>query len=413
MNRKGIVDYCSVEKNSDILGEDTFFRSIISKMVENLVSKGKWFSFCTKINDEQEDIMSILNSNGVKMGRMVLDAIGECEQYRTDLFKYFIHDYACYCEIPTVIRQRDATGFKDSYNKTLVTANLNVIANWLDISYEEARMKFGARVEENEIIGDDSTYPYVKLCVAKDGTRKVSKPRKDLDLGQKGIRIIPLFALKVGIDTLVNMTEKGFYDVTFIKDSGQERVINICSNYNMLCEVYKNKGLLTDAFEEQYKGDYLDSPTMPRGYVRFIEVGTNLESHAVRSINLARIVSIKKAEPDLTFVDVNLDNVVSTFLNKVSVQNIDYKEFVDALDMFNVGTTRKYNEREINSYSDLENWVNMQEMLLSTPFIKQLALFMMGNPQWFGVYTGKEETVIAEDISSIDEDFDMDLDFDF
>lgn len=416
MERKSIIDYVKGKESSDLLGELTNFRGVVSNLVEGVVKQGKWFGFCTRVDKSQVDMFSLENKNGIKLGKMIHELIDSEMGYRTTLYRYLLHDYLCYCEVPTVVRQKDYAGFKDSYNKSLVTSNLNVVANWLGVSYEEARMKYGARLEENAFDIDDDMYPYVKLTVGKDGTRKVSKPRKDLDLSVKGTRIVPLFAIKKGLDVLYDMCSEDYYNVTFVKDSGQERTINICFDYDKLCSVYKDKGLLVDSFEEQYKGDFLNSKTLERGYIRVIEIGTNLRNHASRSINLARILKIEKAEPDLTFVDVDLDTVKSTFLSKLDNKNVNYKELVDTLDLFQVGSTREYNHNTISSYSELENWVEMQEVLLSTPFIKQLALFMIGNPQWFDGYTGSSEEVKNLDYDfnddTDDDDFDLVLDID-
>ena len=415
MGRVGIVDYVGNVESYDLFGEKTNFRAITTKLVEDLVKQGKWFGFCTRVDDSQVDIFSLENKSGIKMGRMVHDLLcSECG-YRTTLYRYLLHDFLCYCEVPTVRKSDGYSGFKDSYNKSLVTCNLNVIAEWLGISYEEARLQYGARLSENDFDIDDELYPYVKLSVDK-GVRKVSRPRKDLDLSVKGTRIIPLYAIEKGIEVLYDMCSKDFYNITFVKDSGQERTINICFDYDKLCSVYKDKGLLVEAFEEQFKGDFLNSNTLSRGYIRVIEVGTNLANHASRSINLARILKVEKAEPDLTFVDIDLDSVKSTFLAKLDKKGINYKELVDTLELFQVGSTREYNNSPISSYSELENWVEMQEVLLSTPFTKQLALFMLGNPQWFDGYTGARdipelrEYDFGDDSSDDDDDFDLFLD---
>lgn len=407
---KSIIDYVSGIEDSDLLGEKTNLRGIVNKIVDSTVSQGKWFGFCTRVDDSQIDIFSYENKNGIKLGKVVLNELGDCEGYRTSLYRYLLSDYLCYCEIPTVVRQKDYTGYKDSYNKSLVTSNIKVVARWLDIPYDEAKLKYGSRLEGNTFDRDDGMCPYVKLTVAKDGTKKVSKPRKDLDLSQKGIRIVPLFAIKRGTDLLYKICSKDFYNITFVKDSGQVRTINVCFDYDKLCSIYTDKGLLVNAFEEQFKGDFMNNKTLERGYIRVIEVGTNLRNYALRSINLARILKIEKAKPDLVFINIDLDTVKSTFLSMLNGKKINYKEFVDMLDLFKVGNTRKHNGREINSFGELESWVNTQEMLLSTPFIKQLALFMLGNPQWFEGYTGvTKEVTVNDDYMNLEDELDFDL----
>lgn len=396
----------------DLLGEHTPFRSIVEQLVVNIVKSGKWFGFCTRVDDSQVNIFDLVG-NKEKLGSMLYKEVMCDDGYRTSLYRYLLQDYLCYYESPTVIKQKNYSGFKDSYNKYLITSNICVVAEWLGISVEEAVQKYGSRLEGNYY--EDMMCPYVKLTVAKDGTKKVVKPRSDLNLSLKGTRVVPLFAIKKGIEVLYDICSNDFYDVTFIKDSGQKRTICVCFDYDKLASVYKDAGLLLSAYEDQFKGDILNAETLTRGYIRVIEVGTNIKNEALRSINLARILSIEKTEPDLTFINVNLDTVKNTFLSKLSSKKVNYAELVDMLNLFGVGTTRMHNGKVISSYPELESWVDSQEVLLSTPFIKQLALFMMGNPQWFDGYTGEE--VIApvveettDDASDLD---DLELDWDF
>ena len=402
-------------KACDLLGENTKFRATVERLVSSLVDKGRWFGFSTRVSDEQIDIFSAEGKNG-KLGNLLVDELGDYDGYRNTLYRYLLNNYLCYCEIPSVVRQRDYSGFKDSYNKSLVTANIEVIANWLGVSIDDADAKYGSRVSYQDYDRDDGMSVYVKLSVAKDGTRKIVRPKKDLDLTTKGIRIIPLFAIKRGIDILYQKASSDFYNVTFVKDSGQQREITVCFDYGKLCEVYRDKGMLTEQYEEQFKGDFLNIKTLERGYIRVIEVGTNLRNHALRSINVARIIKFEKVEPDLTFVDIDLDTVKSTFLSKIeNYDRLNYKELTDMLELMGIGSTVKYGGKAITSYAMLESWVEQQEILLSTPFIKQLALFMMANPKWFGKYPSTDNTGTVGETSielSGNDLFDDELDFD-
>jgi hypothetical protein len=128
--------------------------------------------------------------------------------------------------------------------------------------------------------------------------------------------------------------------------------------------------------------------TLNRGYIRVIEVGTCLNSGATRSINFARITGIAQNNPDTTFVNTDLDLVISTFVRGINSISEPVKNIVEVLEIMNVGQKRLINGRGIATVVDLEDWARSQEMLLSTPFLKQLALFMMANPHWFGGYSG-------------------------
>lgn len=405
MKREGIINHTNIAKitgeTCDLLGEQTNFRVIVGDIAESLANRGEWFGFVTRVSKEQNDIFAIDNMDGDSLGSLVKAVVCEDfgEGHRTSLYRYLLHDYLCYYEEPSVVKSSDTQGFKDSYKKCLVTSNIGVVAEWMGISLEEAKLTYGSKLNGVErASADDDMYPYLKLTLdKKGGVRKVSKPRTPLDLGKKGVRIIPLFALRRGVAILYDMASRDFYNVTFVKDSGQEREINICFDYDKLKEVYKDLGALESAFGEQYKGAFMDSNTLDRGYIRVIEVGSCLKSCAVRSINFARILKIEQAKPDLTFVDVDLATVRNEFLSGISYKRINYKEFVDMLDVFNVGQSRNYNGHRLATYADIESWVAQQEVLLSTPFIKQLALFMMGNPQW---YTSSNDEILPDAIDN-------------
>lgn len=375
----------------DIMGEKTGVRKLITNAVISTVENaGKWFAICKRMHPDQHDIMSIENNQGQTIGQFLAGEYSE-SMYRVGIYKYLLAEFLCYYEAPTIIHSRDEYATRASYNKFLATSNIRVIAAWLGISEEDALKEYGYRVNDALLDSDSIDFPYVKLYTSKDGQRKVTKPRKDLDLSIAGTRVIPLFALKVGVDSLYKLASQDFYDVTFLKDGGSKRTVNITFSLPKLREVYKDEGRLRDQWELQYDGNFLESKNLERGYIRVIEVGTNLANGATRSINYARIIGFKQAEPDLTYINIDLDSVVETFKSYVEGSTINTDDIVAMLDMFEVGKERKYAGKLITNNRELINWVDSEVMLESTPFIKKLALFMIGNPQWFDGYTGEEK----------------------
>lgn len=400
MNRTGLS---SLVGEPDVFGVKSAFRCLVNKAVEQVVSQGKWFTFCKKISEEQVDLAAQKNNAGKTLGQFMAEEYDN-SVYRIGVYKYLLRDFLCYYEAPTVVHLRDQAGMKESYNKNLITSNLYVVAEWLGISIEEAESQYGSRLFRANYNDDDDTFQYVKLYSDKQGNHKVTKPRKDLDLSIRGSRVVPLFALKTGVDKIYEMANHDFYDVHFLKDAGSKRVVNVCFNIQKLREVYKDDGLLIDMYQSQFDGNFLGLKTLERGYIRIIEVGTNIKSNPLRSINFARIYKIEKENPDLTFLNVDLDSVVDTFKNSLLyLRGVSVEDIVESLDMFEVGTERKYGGKPIKTVSDLEGWVDTNVMLLSTPFIKQLALFMMGNPQWFNNYTGESHKPVPVEISAGDE----------
>lgn len=390
MERQGATKYVGNVEKHDILGEYTYFRQLAEQFVIKVVEQGKWFSFGNN-KTEQVDILSILNNQNRKFGSMVASMF-EYTPYKQAVYKYMLHDFLCYYESPIVKKETNLNGFKNSYNKYLVTSNINVVAEWLDIPVEEADKLYGARLSEVDIDNEEVYYQYVKLYADKSGVHKVTRPKVDLDLSTSGIRLTPVFALKAGVDYLFKQLSEGTYDVTFCKDSGQERVICTTFNKDLIVDLYKNEKFVNKHFTESYDGDFLANSTLERGYIRIFELGSSIHNYPMRSINYARILKFEKADPDMSYMNIDLDNVLCIFIESIysdSFRNVDIEEVVDALDMFDVGTSREVFNVRIDSVSKLENWANSQNILLSTVFIRQLALFMIGNPQWFNGYTGE------------------------
>ena len=402
INRVGLHRF----ESTDIFGNLSGVRKVITNAVKGTVSNGNWFAFCKKMSDSQVDIMSIKNSDGVSFGTFLANEYSE-SMYRIGVYKYLMVEFLCYYEAPTVIRMRDTNAAKSSYNKAIVTSNISVIAEWLGVSIDEARAKYGYRVDDALLDNDSVDFPYVKLYTAKDGTRKVTNPRKDLDLSIAGTRVIPMFALKEGVDALFELASQDFYDVDFLKDGGASRTINITFNLGKLRSVYQDEGKLREQYAQQYKGEFMESKNLERGYIRVIEVGTNIDNGATRSINYARITGFRKAAPDLTYLNIDLESVVDTFKECLEGSKYNVSEIVEMLDMFNVGDDRNYGGKPIKNMMELINWVDSKAMLLSTPFIKQLSLFMIGNPQWFDGYTGKRKVYTGDTGSSSGEGFDI------
>ena len=416
MSRDGIDRFqiAKGEDEYDLLGAKTLFRVVTSKMVENVVKEGKWFSFCTRISKEQVDIMSEKNKNGEKIGLFASDIYPETV-YRSAIYKYLWRDYLCYYECPTITRDTALDyGYKSAYNKYLVTSNVEVVARWLGIDAEEATMLYGSRLEEACEDNECDMFPYLKLYETREGVRKVTKPRKDLDLGLAGTRVVPVYALEKGIEILYNTACSDYYNIDFVKDGGQERTINTTFSTSKLRDVYGDTDFFRRGVEGMYNGNFLDNPAFERGYIRVFEVGSSKYDEPLRAVNYARIIKFYKSEPDLAYINVDICSAMEVFKECIKDVRIPVDEVVEMLNIFSVGTERKVNDKDIKTTQDLENWVDAQEILLSTVFLRQLAMFMIGNPQWFRGYTGTpihEKTVFStgDELDSFEEDFELDM----
>lgn len=397
----------------DYLGDCDYFRRLANKMVKSVVSQNKWFSFGRRTDKRQVDVLRVKNDAGVSLGRMLYDSAftEDCElDFLIAIYKYLVRNYLCYYEAPVIVKDNGTQRYKNSFDKYLITSNLWVISKWLGISYEDAERVYGGKLESDE--NESSLMPYYKLYSTPDGTRKITNPRKLLDVGISGSRIIPVFALKTGVGILYEKLCQGTFDVVFSKDSGQERVINTTFNMDKIKEVYKNNDYIVKATDCWFDGDFDTNPNLERGYIRVFEMGSSVYDSPTRSINYARIIEFKEADPDLSCVNVDLDSVLEKFKDSVSgntniEKNID--EFLDCLEMFGMSVDKdeKGNRIRLSIYQ-LSNWAEEQYLLFSTVFLRKLALFMLGNPQWFDGYTG-ESYVRALDTADWGDDDDLDI----
>lgn len=411
--REGIDQIYKVNKDEedyDLFGAKTIFRAVTSKMVENVVSEGTWFSFCTKIRSSQTDIMSLKNKDGEKIGSFAAE-IYPNTVYRSAIYKYLLRDYLCYYEAPTVHQEYYSNGgYKAHYDKFLATSNLEVIARWLDISLDEAEMLYGSRIEASCEDNECDLFPYVKLYKTKEGVRKVTKPRKDLDLCKIGTRIIPLYALKIGIDYLYSFAKDDFVAVDFVKDGGADRDIVTTFSTSKLRELYGETDFFREGVQGMYDGDFEYNSTLENGYIRVFEAGASKYDSPLRAINYARITGFRKAEPDLTYINIDINKSVESFKMGIHDLAVPLKEVIDMLKVFEVGSTEDLDK--VNTVSDLENWVDGQQILLGTVFLRKLALFMIGSSTLFGDSVNSDYSnsniSTGEELDSVD-DFEFEL----
>ena len=78
------------------------------------------------------------------------------------------------------------------------------------------------------------------------------------------------------------------------------------------------------------------------------------------------------------------------------------------LEIYNVGSSLP---KEGGTITDFEDWAFGQKMLLSTVFLRSLALFMLGNPQWFKGYTGSPVDYSSSYVEGTTDTSDDEFDF--
>lgn len=384
----------------DILGVKNGFRKLSELYIKQLVNDGKWFTVCHKIDKNQVDIMGIENSEGDTLGRVV-DRVFEEGGYRTSIYKYLLMNFLCYIEVPTLSFKGDDGTRRNTFDKMLITSNVDVIASWLGVSKSDLPDKYKSRVWGIGVDDGEEELPYVKLTESKEGKRKVTCPRKNIDVSKKGTRVIPLFMLKAGVDTLYDKLKEDIIKVTFLKDGGQFRDMFTTVNFSKIKEIYGPGNFYDDSVMTAYDGDFIGNKTMSRGYIRVPEIGGSRYGTPGRSINYARIVNIDyTAEPDLSFIDIDLSTVVEGFSDAVTDHMEEAEDIIEMLEAFGIdGGCWSKNEEGVIKYpvrntQTLLEWVEERNMLFTTVFQRDLCLFMLANPKWFSSFTGKPKYTI-------------------
>lgn len=389
-----IIKFLGDSGEYDILGVVNGFRRLCDMYVKQLVEEGKWFTVCHKIDSKQVDIMQVENGEGVKLGSFVNDVFEE-GGYRTSIYKYLLMNFLCYIEVPTTSFKSDTGSFKKTFNKMLVTANTEVMAEWLGVDYNELPSKYVDRVFNINMDDGEDLLPYVKLTETKGG-RKISVPRMDIDVSERGTRVIPLFMLKAGVDALYSKMEEGIVKVSFLKDGGQLRDMFTTVNFPKIRDIYGGGSFLDDSIEDSYKGDFLENKSLSKGYIKVPEIGGSRYDGPTRSMSYSRIVDISyNEEPDLSFINIDLSTVIEGFNEGVLAHTKQAEAIVDMLEAFGIDgdawkdtveARKKYVNKDVSS---LLQWAEERNLLFSTVFVRELCLFMLSNPQWFSNFTGE------------------------
>lgn len=387
----------------DELGIQDPYRELITKAVYKLVKGGKWFAFCTKAHNDQVDIMSITDSNGVKMGKLIGEVHYPDTEYRSAVYKYFMREYMCYYEVPIMKKSSKTDSARAGYDKSIITANVAVIAAWLNIPLKEAYDMYYGQLGEAFYDAGTDDFPYVKLYITKDGIRKVRKPREQLDLSKSGTRVIPIFALKMGIDMLSKAWEKSVVRIKYRKDGGDVRDLDVSTNIDKIREIYGETDYLHISMERMYDGDFLHCTTMPYGYLRVPEIGGSIYDNPLRSLSFARVISVEyDVEPNLLFTHVDMDNVIDSFVSYLGTSTKKSLRIAEGLTEFGV---MPENEKVlIKSEFEMETWVTRKALLLGTTFIRSICLFMLANPVEFPGYDGRPKSVSESTSSGLEED---------
>jgi hypothetical protein len=371
--------------HKDEYGLRNDFRKLITKQTKKYVELGYWPILSGKETGSQKNLFNLVGKSGLSLLE-VLHETDMSEDMHIVAKKYLLKHYLCYIEYSTSAYSKKGA----MYQKKLVTGDLSLVKAWMGC-LEENDYKKCKKILEQE--PEKDSIPYIELKYGKDGTPKITKPRKQLDLNIANMNIIPVFMLSAAVKTLVEHLNTEYVKFTYVKDNGQVRSLTSTLNKDLIISIYghpqkKPKTKWSrEAFEQMYSGKLVDCVTLPRGYIRLPEVGGSRYDDPTRSVNLARITHIEYGvQPDLSVVDVKLDMVTTRFYNYLSEYPQNKQQILSII--------------QKSSYTDnLENldvWASTYADKESTEFKKYLAKMMLDNTSLFPNY----KNTCGEDIKS-------------
>lgn len=372
----------------------------LSTLARNAANRGVGI-YCSFAQGRQQglDTSELLDIAKLPLGEKTLaEAIHEIMgggSKREDMYRYFLLSSACYVESPT---SRFMGGTQVAgYSKELVTGDSQVTANWLqqDLETTEASLKNRFRDNMSPSALAEGTVSVVRFETDKEGTPKIVRPRKPLELTTAGMRLMPYQVLVSYVEQMVENLHKSYARIHYLKDSGQVRTIDTTLSYKLLKEVY-SQNHVTQLLEYSEK---LGEPNMKkraRGYITLPEVGLPETDSGVRAVNFFRILKIEYGiEPDLRFLTVNLPGVVTAFRGAAEMMDdVDVAMTIEALVSSGVIKESVWKKEDGSwkknpSWDVLSEWVDSASNILGTEFVKSLHTFMLENESLFPGYSGE------------------------
>lgn len=358
---------------------------LIFVSLPTLVKQGVSFGFHTK----EEGVFDFCQgelADGVTLGELISSQYPE-DLYGIGINRWLINNYSCYVEVPTM-RMRNGVRMQ-AYDKHIATSNIDLVVEWMDDEYDLIYSKFASRIDDVPDFEGTEETPYVKLY-QKSGEPRITRPRKNLDLTQGKMRVIPMDFLVEYTDLLVKKMKEEMVEVKFEKDNGQLRTIITTLNREILEEIYGKGDYVDTMLLESFDGNWNELSTLERGYIKVPEVGSSIYDSGTRSINFARIRSVKyDPKPDLSFVKVDINAVVGTFIDVMANHATDtefFKQLIETMEMFNMP-----NEGLQPTSASLIEWAENQNLFFTSEFQRSLHQFMISNPNLFPGYTGERE----------------------
>lgn len=320
-----------------------------------------------------------------------LSAVSDLER-KNIVIDFLLSCCVCYIEVPKTIVKNGKEVY--TYDKIIATKNTRLMADWVSGSQYEMQRKYGRKVSSTQVeLCSDNISSFVRLNSSKTKGNSISIPRNGLPT--EHMTCVPLFMLNAYMLGLREKLETGLVKFTYLKDNRTLRELPTTLNRSIMMDYYNSSQFAdnilnsVDIYKENIAGMQTSSNIL-RGYAMLPEVGASkYDLSGKRALNLSRIIRVEEVdEVDRTFIEVDIDDVDSKFMSYV--YRISHSNAQGVFMLYKALTGNDFTSTStVLCVSEIDKFVKEQKSLMSTSFLRQLHLFMIGNPAWFTGYTGK------------------------
>lgn len=353
------------------------------------------FALFSGLTDASKSLVSEIS----QMRREQYQSSGVYLPQKEDVDKTLFIDYLltvslCYIEVPKYVSKNGLS--QQKYDKFLVTRNPAIMGIWMGTSSAEMQAKYSSRIQITNIDIIEGHLKVVKLLSSAKGN-SISCPRKYIEVSK--VRCVPLFMLYAFQKGFEDKLKNSILKFTYEKDNNTVRELSSSLSSSIISRYYDTDmtgSMLSGSdIDSQVQGGMHMSATMGRGYIRIPELGASkYDASGVRALNLARILRVEKvSDIDTTYIDVDLDSVISNFSD-----SLDYLLTKQPEKVSQVYRDLLEEEPTSNQYpvlaSQIKSFVNTRGIIFSTMYHRQLHSYMVMHPDLFPLYTGKPSSTV-------------------
>lgn len=376
--------------------------------------------FCFYANDSQKqaNVLDFATFAGFVGSSLLSDIV----DYRHDVFKNFginvdvnddmkkkllLYDYlmsisACYVEIP---KWSTKEGMHiQTFDKFLCTKNPSIMATWMGDEPAVMQGKYSAKIQARQVEFNNNELRFVKLMHSGKGN-SITVPRNASSIEE--MRIVPLYMMYAFTEGFKGYLNDGILKFSYLKDNGTIRELATTVSKDILMDYYED-GLFVNTMlagvdiNSVQQGGMMLSSHINRGYIKVPELGASIyDGTGVRALNIARLLKIEKVDSvDRSFIHVDLNSAINNFADGLDYALKKMPEVLPDIYRSLIGEEPKSLENAV-LIKEMNEYANSRGILLTTTFYRQLHLFMVGNPLWFPLYTGKPNNQVISSATNV------------